>query len=83
LAVILELLRKQQGHDKIAKQQKGKNQRNHRDGAHELPQLLAALDVEKRQGKENYREKQHRHILHRSSHYSRSIGLAGRITETV
>jgi hypothetical protein len=35
-----------------------------------LPQLLASLDVEKRQAEENYREQQHHHILHRSSHSS-------------
>jgi hypothetical protein len=29
-----------------------------------LPQLLACLDVEKRQGEENRREEQHRQILH-------------------
>jgi hypothetical protein len=32
-----------------------------------LPQLLAGLDVEKRQGEENYGEQQHHNILHGSS----------------
>jgi hypothetical protein len=31
------------------------------------PQLLAGLDVEKRQGEENYREQQHHYILHCNS----------------
>jgi hypothetical protein len=35
-----------------------------------LPQLLASLDVKKRQAEENYREKQHRQILHRISRNS-------------
>jgi hypothetical protein len=35
-----------------------------------LPQLLASLDVEKRQAEENYREQQHRYILHSGSHFS-------------
>jgi hypothetical protein len=34
-----------------------------------LPQLLASHDVEKRQGKENSGEQQHRHILHRISQF--------------
>jgi hypothetical protein len=34
-----------------------------------LPQLLAGLDVAKRQAEENYREQQHRYILHSKSHF--------------
>jgi hypothetical protein len=36
---------------------------------HGLPQLLTSLDVQKRQAEENYREQQHRQILHRNSRY--------------
>jgi hypothetical protein len=35
-----------------------------------LPQLLASHDVKKRQAEENYREQQHRQILHRISRNS-------------
>jgi hypothetical protein len=80
LAVILELLRKKQGQDKVAKKQDGENQHNNRDRTHGLPQLLACLDVEKRQGEENYREQQHRYILHRGSHNSWSVGLVDHIS---
>jgi len=34
-----------------------------------LPQLLAGLDVEKRQDEENSGEQQHRYILHSRSHF--------------
>jgi hypothetical protein len=34
-----------------------------------LPQLLAGLDVQKRQTEENYREQQHRYILHSVSRF--------------
>jgi hypothetical protein len=37
-----------------------------------LPQLLAGLDVEKRQGEEDNGEQQHPKILHRESRSSRS-----------
>jgi hypothetical protein len=57
---MLELLREKQGGDEVAKQQNGQNQRNSSDDIHGLPQLLASLDVEKRQAKENYGEQQHR-----------------------
>jgi hypothetical protein len=53
LAVILELLRVKQGQDQVGKKKNGKNQRNTGNSAHELPQLFARLDVEKRQGKKN------------------------------
>jgi hypothetical protein len=74
LAVISELLREEQGDGQVSKQKNGQNQGNGGDdvGLHGLPQLLAALDVEKRQGEENYREQQHRYILHRSSRISMS-----------
>jgi hypothetical protein len=71
---MLELLREKQGESKVAEQQDGQDQRNHGDDVnmHGLPQLLAGLDVEERQGEENGREQQHRYILHRSSRISMS-----------
>jgi hypothetical protein len=77
LAVILELLREEQGDGQVSKQKNGQNQGNCGDdvGLHGLPQLLAALDVEKRQGEEYDREQQHRYILHRSSRISMSRPL--------
>jgi hypothetical protein len=57
---ISELLRKEQGGDEVAEQQNRQNQRNSSDDIHGLPQLLASLDVEKRQAEENYGEQQHR-----------------------
>src|SRR5665213_1382564 len=72
-ADMLELLREKQGGDEVAEQQNRQNQRKHGDDIHGLPQLLASLDVEKRQAEENYREQQHRYILHSMSHFS--IGL--------
>jgi hypothetical protein len=61
LAVILELLREEQGDGQVSKQKNGQNQGNCGDdvGLHGLPQLLAALDVEKRQGEEYDREQLH------------------------
>jgi hypothetical protein len=56
---MLELLREKQGEGQVTKQQNGQNQRNYGDGIHGLPQLLACLDVEKRQGEENNGEQQH------------------------
>jgi hypothetical protein len=53
---MLELLREKQGGDEVAEQQNRQDQRNDRDGIHGLPQLLASLDVEKRQAEENCRE---------------------------
>jgi hypothetical protein len=72
-----EFLREEQGDGQVSKQQDGQNQDNDGDdvGLHGLPQLLASLDVEKRQGEENYREQQHRYILHRSSRISMSRPL--------
>jgi hypothetical protein len=69
LADISEFLREEQAEDQVSKEQNGQNQRNEGDdvGLHGLPQLLACLDVEERQGEENYREQQHRYILHRGS----------------
>jgi hypothetical protein len=69
-----EFLREEQGEDQVSKEQNGQNQRDEGDdvGLHGLPQLLACLDVEKRQAEENYREQQHRYILHRSSRTSMS-----------
>jgi hypothetical protein len=78
-----EFLREEQGDDQVSKQQNGQNQDNVGDdvGLHGLPQLLACLDVKKRQGEENYREQQHRYILHRSSCISMSVTLVRLETE--
>jgi hypothetical protein len=77
LADISEFLREEQGEDQVSKEQDGQNQRDDSDdvGLHGLPQLLTCLDVKERQGEENYREQQHRYILHRSSRISMSRPL--------
>jgi hypothetical protein len=67
---MLELLREKQGGDEVAEQQNRQNQRKASDDIHGLPQLLASLDVEKRQAEENYCEQQHRQILHCRSQLS-------------
>ena len=56
-----EFLREKQGEDQVAQQQNGQNQPNSGGDIdlHGLPQLLASLDVEKRQGEENNGEQQH------------------------
>jgi hypothetical protein len=61
-----EFLREKQGDDQVTKQEDGQNERNDGNdvGLHGLPQLLACLDVKKRQSEENYREQQHHYILH-------------------
>jgi hypothetical protein len=59
---MLELLREEQGEGKVAKQEDGHNERNDSDEINlhwRLPQLLAGLDVEERQGEEGYREQEH------------------------
>jgi hypothetical protein len=56
LAVISEFLREEQREDKVTKQEDGENECDYRDPIHGLPQLLARLDVEKRQDEENCRE---------------------------
>jgi hypothetical protein len=61
-----EFLRKKKRGNDIAEQQ---NRDEHCDSGdkvklHELPQLLAGPDVEKRHGKESRREYQHEEILH-------------------
>jgi hypothetical protein len=53
---MLELLREKQRGDEVAEQQNRQNQRKSSDDIHGLPQLLASLDVEKRQAEENYSE---------------------------
>src|ERR1035441_1347931 len=75
LTDILELLRKKQGNGQVTKQENGQNQGSRGDKVdlHGLPQLLACLDVQERQGEENYRVEQHRQILHRGSRISRRI----------
>ena len=55
-----KLLREKQGGDEVAEQQNRENQCQSSDDIHGLPQLLASLDVEKRQAEENYGEQQHR-----------------------
>jgi hypothetical protein len=59
-----EFLREEQGDSQVAQQKDGKDERDPGDEIHGLPQLLACLDVEKRQAEENCGEKQHRDILH-------------------
>jgi len=50
-----ELLREKQGDNQVTEQEDGQNERNDGNdvGLHGLPQLLACLDVKKRQGEEN------------------------------
>jgi hypothetical protein len=64
LAVILELLRIEQGEGQITQQQNGQDEGYDCDNVHWLPQLLAGFDVEKRQPKENHGEQQHPNVLH-------------------
>jgi hypothetical protein len=62
LTDISELLREKQCEGQVTQQQDGQNQRNDSDNVNMhrgLPQLLAGLDVEERQGKEDYGEQQH------------------------
>src|SRR5271157_5708194 len=70
LADISELLREEQGDGQVSKQQDGQNQGNDGDdvGLHGLPQLLASLRSEKRQGEKNCREQQHHCILNQILH---------------
>jgi hypothetical protein len=59
---MLELLREKQGESQVTQQQDRENQGNQRNQVNlhwGLPQLLAGLDVEKRQEEENYCEQQH------------------------
>jgi hypothetical protein len=67
-----EFLREKQGKSQVAQQSYGRNQSDHSDDVdlHGLPQLLTCLDVQKRQAEENYREQQHRQILHGRSRNS-------------
>jgi len=65
--VISQFLREEQSEGQMNKQNNSKNERDHGKQIHALPQLVACLDVEKRQAKENRREQQHRCILHRRS----------------
>jgi hypothetical protein len=65
---MLELLREQQGESQISQQEDRQNQCNGGDQVNLhglLPQLLARLDVEKRQAEKDYRKNQHRQVLHR------------------
>jgi hypothetical protein len=66
-----ELLREEQGEGEVAKQEDGDYERNDSDEINlhwRLPQLLAGLDVKKRQAEENYGEEQHRSILQQTLH---------------
>jgi hypothetical protein len=62
----VELLREEQGEGQVAEQQDGQISAMTvmTSICMGLPQLLAGLDVEKRQGEENYGEQQHDCILH-------------------
>jgi hypothetical protein len=64
-----ELLRIKQGDHQVTKKEDGESERNDCDEVvlHGLPQLLAGLDVEKRQGEEDRGEQQHPKILHRGA----------------
>jgi hypothetical protein len=79
---MLELLRIEQGESQISQQKDGENQRDCGDNVNVhggLPQLLAGLDVEKRQDEEDYSEGEHDCILHFGSHSSGrpvTIGLS-------
>ena len=66
LADMSEFLREEQRDGEIAQQKNGENESDCRNriDVHGLPQLLAGLDVEKRQGEENSGEQQHHDILH-------------------
>ena len=77
LMVISELLREEQGEGQVTQQQNRQNQCHKGDDVslHGLPQLLAGLDVEKRQGEEDYGEQYHPKILHRGSRNSWSKPL--------
>jgi hypothetical protein len=48
-----EFLRIQKGDGQISQEQDGKDQSDCSDDIHGLPQLLASLDIEKRQAEEN------------------------------
>jgi hypothetical protein len=57
-----ELLREEQGEGEVGEQQDRNDQSDHSNNIDVhggLPQLLASLDVEKRQGKENRGEEDH------------------------
>src|SRR5580698_3091610 len=66
LADISEFLREEQREGEISQQENRKYQRDCRNpfDVHGLPQLLACLDVEKRQDEKNYGEQQHHCVLH-------------------
>jgi hypothetical protein len=70
MAVISEFLREEQRDGEIAQEQDGNDQGNECDGVDlhgDLPQLLAGLDVKKRQDEERGGEQQHGYVLHRKS----------------
>jgi hypothetical protein len=75
---MLELLRIEQGDSQIGQQKDGKNQGDYGDNVnlHDgLPQLLAGLDVEKRQDEEDSGEDEHDYILHIGSHSSSQLAV--------
>jgi hypothetical protein len=85
LADISKLLRKQQRKSQVPKQQHRHDQRNRSNDVdvHRLPQLLARLDVKKRQDKENEREQQHGQILHRELTQLLESGAISRSTRLI
>jgi hypothetical protein len=62
-----EFLREEQGDGEVNQKDDRQDERNCRNPVHGLPQLLACLDVEKRQAEEQRREENHREILHREN----------------
>jgi hypothetical protein len=81
---ISKFLREKQRDGEIHHEKNRKNQSGRRDPihVHGLPQLLARLDVEKRQGKENNGEKQHDCVLHAETPISGRHGV-GRMAAKV
>ncbi|MGD0732907.1 MAG: hypothetical protein ABR956_16705 [Terracidiphilus sp.] len=81
---MLELLREEQGENQVTEEQDGQNQRNDSDEVdlHGLPQLLASLDVEKRQDEKNHGEQQHHNILHFRSRSSARKAPINMVTQT-
>ena len=76
LADMLELLREEQGESQISQQEDRQNQCNRGDQVNLhglLPQLLACLDVEKRQDEKNYGEQHHQCVLHAGSPLLRPV----------
>ena len=76
MADISKLLRIEQGDSQVGQQKDREDQRDygHNVNVHGgLPQLLAGLDVEKRQDEEDNGERKHDYILHIGSRSSRAV----------